>query len=41
MERGAVVDRRVQQIDLAATIGKVMGAETAFTEGPVLAEALA
>ena len=39
--KGAVVDHRVDQIQLAATIGKLMNFKTEFTEGPVLAEAIA
>ena len=39
--RGEVVDRRVDQISLASTIGKLMGFEAKFAEGPVLAEAIA
>ncbi|MBI3849532.1 MAG: hypothetical protein HY298_04465 [Verrucomicrobia bacterium] len=39
--KGAVVDHRVDQIQVAATIGKLMNFKTEFTEGPVLAEAIA
>ena len=39
--RGAMVDHPVDQISVAATIGQVMGFQTPFTEGPVLAEAIA
>ncbi|MEW6160684.1 MAG: hypothetical protein AB1813_24910 [Verrucomicrobiota bacterium] len=39
--RNAVVDRRVSQISLAATIGQFMGFKAEFAEGPVLAEAIA
>ncbi len=39
--RGDVVDRAVDQISVAATIGRVMGFETEVAEGPVLAEAFA
>jgi hypothetical protein len=37
----AVVDHRVDQIQLAATLGKLMDFKTEFSEGPVLAEAIA
>ena len=33
---GQVVDKEVDQISVAATIGKLMNAKTEFTEGPVL-----
>ncbi|NNM28324.1 MAG: hypothetical protein HKO57_02290 [Akkermansiaceae bacterium] len=36
-----VVDREVQQVSLAATIGRYMDMPTKFTEGPVLEEAIA
>ncbi|NNG02833.1 MAG: hypothetical protein HKM95_01870 [Inquilinus sp.] len=39
--RGDVVDRPVDQISVAATIGRVMGFDTEFAEGPILAEAFA
>ena len=39
--RGDVVDRPVDQIDIAATVGRVMGFETEVAEGSVLAEAFA
>jgi phosphopentomutase len=39
--KGQVVDHRVDQISVAATLGKWMKMETAHTEGPVLAEAFA
>jgi hypothetical protein len=39
--KGAVVDHHVDQIQLAASIGKLMNFKTEFTEGPVLAEAIA
>jgi len=39
--KGVVVDHRVDQIQLAATVGKLMNFKTEFTEGPVLAEAIA
>ena len=38
--RGAVVDHTVDQIQVAATVGELMGFETPFGEGPVLGEAL-
>ncbi len=38
---GDVVHRTVQQVDVAPTIGKIMGFETPFTEGTVLEEAFA
>jgi len=37
--RGAVVDRRVDQSSVAATVGKIMGFKAEFAEGPVMAEA--
>ena len=39
--KGVVVDRQVDQTDIASTVGKIMGMETPFTEGGVLEEALA
>ena len=39
--RGKVVDRRVDQISVAATVGSMMGFKTPFAEGPVLEEAWA
>lgn len=39
--RNQVVDKTVDQISVAATIGRLMGFEAAFAEGPVLAEAFA
>jgi hypothetical protein len=39
--KGVVVNHRVDQIQIAATIGKLMDFKTEFTEGPVLAEAIA
>jgi hypothetical protein len=41
VERGRVVDKPVDQIQVAATIGRMMGFETAFAEGDILEEALA
>src|SRR5687768_1977744 len=38
--KGVVVDHRVDQISVAATIGKYMKLPTEHTEGPVLAEAI-
>ena len=37
--RGQVVDRPVDQISLAATVGRLMGVPTPHSEGPPLAEA--
>jgi hypothetical protein len=39
--RGRVVDRKVDQISVAATVGQHMGFSTPYAEGPVLAEAIA
>jgi hypothetical protein len=39
--KGVVVDHRVDQISVAATIGKYMRMQTEHTEGPVLVEAFA
>jgi hypothetical protein len=39
--KGVVVDHRVDQISVAATIGKYMKLPTEHTEGPILAEAIA
>ena len=39
--RDTVVDRRVDQTSVAATVGRLMGFETAHAEGPVLEEAFA
>ena len=39
--RGQVVDRRVEQIALAATVGQIMGVPTAYADAPVLADAFA
>lgn len=39
--KGIVVDHRVDQISVAATIGKYMKTPTTHTEGPILAEAIA
>jgi phosphoglycerol transferase MdoB-like AlkP superfamily enzyme len=41
IDRGVVVDRRVSQINVAATVGKLMGFKTQFAQGPVLSEAFA
>lgn len=38
---GQVVDRKVDQISVAGTVGKLMGFQTPFAEGPVLGEAWA
>jgi hypothetical protein len=39
--KNTVVDRKVDQISVAATIGRHMNMPTKFTEGPALAEAIA
>jgi phosphoglycerol transferase MdoB-like AlkP superfamily enzyme len=39
--KNKVIDRKVDQISVAATIGHYMKAPTKFTEGPALAEAIA
>jgi len=39
--RGQVVDRCVDQISVASTVGKLMGFKAEFAEGPVLGEAIA
>lgn len=39
--KGKIVDRRVDQISVAATIGKFMNMPTEHTEGPALAECIA
>lgn len=39
--KGKVIDREVQQISVASTIGQYMKMPTAHTEGPVLEEAIA
>ena len=36
--RGQVIDREVNQISVAATVGRITGTETPHTEGPVLEE---
>lgn len=41
IERGRVVDKPVDQIQVAATVGRLMQFETAFADGDVLEEALA
>jgi len=41
IERGRIVDRPTQQIQIAATVGQLMGFQTSFAEGNVLEEALA
>ncbi|MCA9229129.1 MAG: hypothetical protein KDA57_00645 [Planctomycetales bacterium] len=40
VERGRIVDRPTQQIQVAATIGQLMGFETSHAEGGVLEEAI-
>ena len=37
----SVIDDLVDQTSIAATIGKLVGFKAVFTEGPVLAEAIA
>jgi hypothetical protein len=39
--KGVVVDKKVNQISLAATIGKITGAGAEFAEGPILEQAFA
>lgn len=39
--KNKVVDREVDQVSVAATIGRYMNMPTKFTEGPVLSEAIA
>lgn len=41
VEQGVVVDKPVEQIAVAPTVGRLMGLDTAFTQGDVLGEALA
>lgn len=41
IERGRVVDKPVQQISMAATIGQAMGMKTPFAQGDVLQEVFA
>ncbi len=41
VKRGKVIDDLVDQTSIAATIGKLVGFKAEFTEGPVLAEAIA
>lgn len=38
IRKGIVVDKRADQISMAATIGKIAGTPTEYAEGPVLAE---
>ncbi len=38
--QGKVVDRKVEQISVAATVGQLMGLPTPLVEGPVLEEAI-
>ncbi|NCF90438.1 MAG: hypothetical protein GWQ05_05695 [Verrucomicrobiaceae bacterium] len=40
IRKGVVVDKQVDQISIAATIGQCMNMETAYTEGPVLEDAI-
>jgi bisphosphoglycerate-independent phosphoglycerate mutase (AlkP superfamily) len=39
--RNVIVDKEVQQISIAKTIGNLMSFKTEFTEGPLLEEAMA
>ena len=39
--RGVTIDRPVEQISVAATLGRLMGVPTGFAEGPVLSEVMA
>ena len=41
VQKGVVYDKPVDQISLAATIGKLTGAGAEFAEGPILSEAFA
>src|SRR4051812_24905610 len=41
IQRGVVVDKKVDQISLAATIGKITGAGAEYAEGPILEQAFA
>lgn len=41
VDKGKVVDKRVDQISIAATIGQIMRAPAEFAEGPVLSESFA
>ena len=41
IERGVVVDKRVEQIQVASTVGRIMGFEAEFAERAVLQEAVA
>jgi phosphoglycerol transferase MdoB-like AlkP superfamily enzyme len=41
IEQGVVVDKTVEQIAMAPTIGRLMGLATTHTQGDVLKEALA
>jgi hypothetical protein len=41
IDRGVVVDKRVDQISVAATIGQLTGARAEFAEGPALEEVFA
>jgi hypothetical protein len=40
IQKGVVVDKQVDQISIASTIGHFMKMQTAYTEGPVLEEAI-
>ncbi|MGV3772878.1 MAG: hypothetical protein ACO1QB_08250 [Verrucomicrobiales bacterium] len=41
IEKGTVVDKRVDQTSIASTIGKIIGVKTEFTEGAILEQAFA
>ena len=41
IQKGVVVDKQADQISIASTIGHFMKMQTAYTEGPVLEEAIA
>lgn len=41
IQKGAVYDKPVDQVSVAATIGKLTGAAAEFAEGPILSEAFA
>ncbi|MGZ8900413.1 MAG: twin-arginine translocation signal domain-containing protein [Limisphaerales bacterium] len=41
IQKGVVHDKPVDQISVAATIGKITGARSEFAEGPILSEAFA
>jgi len=41
IERGRIVDRPTEQIQIAATLGHLMGFQASFAEGNVIEEAIA